>query len=387
MLINNVHIINKGGNLFQIEITGSGITAVRPMELKKAGEHKDIIIDFADAMCFPGLINSHDHLEFNLFPQLRNKIYNDYIEWGEDIHKNNKEQIEKIKMIPYDIRFKWGLYKNLICGVTTVAHHGNGEVLYNENLPDILTDYNYLHSIRLEKNWKLKLNAEFNGKPFVIHIGEGTNHESRKEIDSLHKWNFFRKEIIGVHGISLDKRQSSKLRALVWCPDSNIYLYNKTANISELKSNTTILFGTDSSVSADWNLWNHLRSARGLNFLSDKELFESITNKASDVWKINSRGSISANKTADLVICKMKYKNEWDSFYNTTSEDILLIIKSGKIIYIDEYLSQGRKLIDKKDFDLIAINSVHKMIIKGVADLLNTIHHFIPQYQFPIVPV
>ena len=110
MLINNVHIINNNGNPSQIEITGSGIAAVRPMELKKAGEYKDIIIDLTEAICFPGLINSHDHLEFNLFPRLRNKIYNDYIEWGEDIHKNNKGQIENIKMIPYDVRFKWGLY-------------------------------------------------------------------------------------------------------------------------------------------------------------------------------------------------------------------------------------------------------------------------------------
>ncbi|MGA7719993.1 MAG: amidohydrolase family protein [Ignavibacteriaceae bacterium] len=387
MLINNVHIINNNGNPSQIEITGSGIAAVRPMELKKAGEYKDIIIDLTEAICFPGLINSHDHLEFNLFPRLRNKIYNDYIEWGEDIHKNNKGQIENIKMIPYDVRFKWGLYKNLICGITTVAHHGNGEVLYYNNLPDILTDYNYLHSIRTEKNWKLKLNAEFNGKPFVIHIGEGINSKSHMEIDCLLKWNYFSKEIIGVHGISLDKRQCSKLRALVWCPDSNIYLYNKTANISELKSNTTILFGTDSSVSANWNLWNQLRSAREFNYLNDKELFESITNKASDVWKIKSRGSISSNQTADIVICKMKYKNEWDSFYGTTPEDILLIIKSGKIVFIDEYLSQGIKLIDTNDFDLIAINSAHKLIIKGVVDIMNSVHHYIPQYQFPIDPV
>ena len=42
---------------------------------------------------FPGLINSHDHLDFNLFPQTGNRIYNNYTEWGRDIHEQNKEAI------------------------------------------------------------------------------------------------------------------------------------------------------------------------------------------------------------------------------------------------------------------------------------------------------
>ena len=35
-----------------------------------------------DNICFPGLINSHDHLDFNSFPQLGNRIYKNYKQYN-----------------------------------------------------------------------------------------------------------------------------------------------------------------------------------------------------------------------------------------------------------------------------------------------------------------
>jgi cytosine/adenosine deaminase-related metal-dependent hydrolase len=387
MLINNVHIIGKKDGPSQIEISGSKITAVRPQSRKQIDQRGESVINFTDAIAFPGLINSHDHLEFNLYPQLGNKIYSDYVEWGNDIHEKNKEQIEIVKQVPYDLRFKWGLYKNLLCGITTVAHHGNGKVIHFNNLPDVITSYNYLHSIRLEKNWKLKLNLIFNRKPFVVHIGEGTNVESYDEINELLKWNIFKKRIIGIHGISLDKKQSSKITALIWCPDSNFYLYGKTADIPLLKLNTVILFGTDSAVSADWNFWSQLKSARELNYLSDDELYKSVTENAANIWGINSKGSLSENFTADIIISKKKFPDVWDSFYSTNPEDIYLILKNGKIVFIDEELAEDGELIDINNFDLISINSKQKFVIKGIVDLMKSVYHFLPQFNFPVTMV
>jgi hypothetical protein len=374
-------------NPSQIEIKDSKIIAVRPQRESMTGKQNETVLNFTHVISFPGLINSHDHLEFNLFPQMRNKTYNDYVEWGNDIHEKNREQIENVLKVPYNIRFKWGLYKNLICGITTVVHHGNGKVIRYNNLPNILINYNYLHSIRLEKKWKLKLNSSFNSNPFVVHIGEGINRESHSEIDELISWNILKKKVIGVHGISLDEKQCGKFLALVWCPDSNLYLYNKTADISFLKKHTVILFGTDSALSADWNLWNQLRLARGFNFLNDIELYKSMTENASDIWRIKSRGLIAENRAADIVISKKKSLDEWDSFYNTNPEDILLILKNEKIVLIDEDLSKEYRLIDKIDFDLISINSVNKFIIKGIGELVKSVHQFLPYYSFPFTIV
>jgi len=81
---------------------------------------------------------------------------------GNDIHTGNKEIIEKIKRIPYELRFRWGLYKNLLCGVTTVAHHGNGMIFNYDGMPQLINNYNYIHSVRLERMWEYKLNLMIN---------------------------------------------------------------------------------------------------------------------------------------------------------------------------------------------------------------------------------
>ncbi len=384
MLINNIHILNKEKNPSQIETSGKYISRINSYPNYKSNSKREISIDFSNTIAFPGLINSHDHLEFNLFPKLSNKIYNDYVEWGIDIHIRDKEQIEKIKAIPYEFRFKWGLYKNLICGVTTVAHHGSGQILRFQDLPDIISSYNYLHSVRLEKNWKLQVNLILNRRPFVIHIGEGTNRESSDEIIELLQWNFLNKKFIGVHGISLNRNQAEKLSALVWCPDSNLFLYGKTADITLLKNQTNILFGTDSALSADWNIWNHLRLARRFNYLNDEELFNSLSVNAVKVWNLQNKGSIETNNIADMVIAKMKFENEWESFYNINPEDILLILKNGEIVFIDAGLANSQKLIEEKDFDIVCINSINKLIVKGIRELITSIRTYVPEYEFPI---
>ena len=243
---------------------------------------------FDNAIVFPGLINSHDHLDFDLFPKLGNKIYEDYLEWGKDIHLKNKEAINKVLKIPKALRIQWGIYKNLLAGVTTVVHHGE-HINEQNDLINVYQQCNVLHSVQLEKYFALKLNNPLKKTyPFVIHIGEGLNKKSHAEINKLIKWNLFKKEIIGVHGIAMTEEQAKFFKALIWCPDSNLFLQNKTAAIDKLKKNTTILFGTDSTVSADWNIWNQLRLARTTNLLNDEELYKTVTENGSLVWNLNS---------------------------------------------------------------------------------------------------
>jgi len=281
------------------------------------------------------------------------------------------------------LRFKWGLYKNLICGVTTVVHHGNGALFHFTGLPDIHSNYYYLHSTRLEKKWKLKLNFLFRGHPYLVHTGEGTNPESFDEINELLRWNIFHKKIIGIHGIYMDEKQSSKFKAVVWCPESNLLLYNKTADIPAIKKQTTILFGTDSTVSADWNIWNHLRTARKFNYLDDEELYKSVTATAANTLGLYSKGVIDKNKTADIVIVKRKNNNGLSNFYSTNPEDILMILKDGKIVLFDKEFANLYNEEGNNGFDKIRINSSVKFIVRGIKDFVNSIKHYLPDYEFP----
>ena len=260
MQFSNVNIIGKEG-VKSIVVENGLIRTIVDQRLASAGQNADCI-DLAGALAFPGLINSHDHLDFNLFARTGNRIYNSYVEWGADIQSRNKNSIDAVLNIPKQLRVEWGIYKNLVNGVTTVINHGEHLEIQNP-LINVFQDCYSLHSVALEKAWRFKLNRPFaRDQPFVIHVGEGTDASSYEEIDKLIRWNLFKRKMIAVHGVSMDSRQARAFEALIWCPDSNFFLLNSTSKLNELKKVTKILFGTDSTVSAGWNLWEHLRLAR-----------------------------------------------------------------------------------------------------------------------------
>lgn len=335
MILRNLNIV--GGNEYKVDIRieKKFITGIKTSGILKLSKD-DFEINFEDCIAFPGLINSHDHLEFNLYPQLGHKIYSDYVEWGNDIHSKDKEIIESIESIPVETRMKYGIVKNLLNGVTSVAHHGAYNACLDDSPIFVIHNCTNIHSVRLGRKWKLKLNWLKNREPYVIHIGEGINNESFEEINELIRWNLFKRKIIGIHGIAMTEEQSKNFKALIWCPVSNQFLFNKTADIDSLKKNTEILFGTDSTLTAHRNIWEHLRKAREMKLMNDEELFASVTKTAAEVWGLDNCGEISEGIIADIVIAKKRSDSLFDSFYQTNPEDILLVLKKGEIILNDE---------------------------------------------------
>ncbi|HCY75860.1 MAG TPA: hypothetical protein DHV28_08050 [Ignavibacteriales bacterium] len=338
VILNNISILNNEGEHFCVSILDGKINSVIAEPVKSLNHSH--VINFKDALAFPGLFNAHDHLEFNLFPRLRSKYYRDYLEWGNDIQKLYSKEIDAALKIPVELRMKFGMIKNLLNGITTVMHHGNKSIKKSDQIINVIDSYNYLHSISLEKNWRIKLNLIFNKLPFVIHLGEGIGDVIENEVNKLFKWNLFKKKIIAVHGISLNINHANNLAGLIWCPDSNLFLYNKTANIIDLKNRIPIFFGSDSNLTSDPNFWNHIRTARGINALNDEELINSITSMPGELLNVKGIGKIKNGYRADIVVVKKRNVNDYNTFFNVNPEDILLIIRSGKIILFDESLKQ-----------------------------------------------
>ena len=383
MILNNLYITGNGNERKSITINNSVIQNI--CDENEIKIHNENVIDFDNAIVFPGIINSHDHLEFNLFPSLGNKIYNNYIEWGEDIHKVNKDQIEAILHIPIQLRYKWGIYKNLFSGITTVFQHGK---ILNYNQKEIIDVYNggkIFHSVRLEKYWKLLINLP-GFERAVIHIGEGNDNSSQEEIKTLIKWNYFKKKIIGIHAIALGKEDANNFEAIIWCPVSNYFLFDKTANVNELKKETKILFGTDSTVSANGNIWDHLRFARKLNLIDDKDLFGSLTATPAGVWNLELLGKIKENYSADLVVAENKLSSTWDSFFSLNPQDIILILKQGKIVLWDKSIKDQLNFPDNemKLFTKIVLPGGRiKYLLGNLKGLINSIQRYNTNILFP----
>ncbi len=257
-------------------------------------------------------------------------------------------------------------------GVTTVFHHGDIFKDYDNEIIDIFTGGKIFHSVKLEKYWKLRINLP-GLYPIIIHIGEGKDNSSKEEIKTLIKWNFLKKKIIGIHAIALQKENTKYFRAIVWCPVSNYFLFDKTADIKELNGETKIIFGTDSTVSAEGNIWEHLRFARKLKMLNDKNLFNSLTITPAEVWSLKSLGAIKENYIADLVVAKNKFNVNWDSFYSINPEDIILILKNGKIVFWDEEIKSQLNFLNSKSklFSKIILSGKIKYVLGNLKELIN----------------
>jgi cytosine/adenosine deaminase-related metal-dependent hydrolase len=364
MKFRNLHECSSGTQL-DISIDNGKIQSITEHHDDLQNSNGQDGIYLQDAVVFPGLINSHDHLDFNNFPQLGNRIYNNYVEWGQDIHAVNKDVIEEALKLPKHLRIQWGMYKNLLNGVTTVVNHG--ETVAQSNAPiTIHQQCHVLHSVQLEKGWRLRLNKPFrkDNDPFVIHIGEGTDKASAAEVKELIRWNLSGRKLIGVHGVSMSQSDATHFHGLVWCPASNFFLLGRTAEIDRLKNKTTVVFGTDSTLSAPWNMWEHLRIARESGLVNDKELFDMLTHRPASLWKPGNTGSLRQGYDADIVIALRKNGlSGLEAFYALDPEDMLLVIHKGAIKLFDESLSGITKPYIKNDrFGQLTVGSKVKHV-------------------------
>lgn len=368
------------GHPANIHLAGNKIAAVQTNNVSDG-----LQLNFENALAFPGLINSHDHLDFNLFPQLGDRVYRNYTEWGNYIHQQYKHEIAAVLNVPIVLREQWGLIKNLLCGVTTVVNHGE-KLKGVHTLIDVHEQYYFVHSVGFEKRWKLKLNNPLKTKlPVVVHIGEGKDMAAHNEINQLTNRNLFRKKLIGVHAVAMTEEQSKSFEAVVWCPQSNYFLLNITAPVNRLKRSTNILFGTDSTLTGNWNIWEHIRLAREVKMLSDIELYNTLNINAAKIWQTGA-SAIKAGEYADLVITKKPLgQNSMEAFFGTKPKDILMVIHRGNIRLFDESLYGQLSQTDLSAYRKIYVNGAGKYIQTDVSALIKNIKQYYPEAMFPIV--
>lgn len=384
MILHNVLIKDTGSNC-DIHVDNGFVTAVT------APSATNNSIVFENAIAFPGLINSHDHLDFNSFPLLGNKIYDSYVAWGNDIHAENSNTINQVLQIPKALRVQWSLYKNLLNGVGTVVQHGEHFNVRND-LVDVYQNCTHIHSIRQEKKWKLKLNKpRTNNWPVVVHIGEGTNTDAAAEIDELLRWNLLRKKLIGIHGVAMSPGQAKHFRALIWCPESNYFLLGKTADIRQLKQVVPILFGTDSTLTGHWSIWEQLRTGLETGMVTREELYNMITEAAAQIWQLPHNASIRAGAQAKIVVARAKTTGHFmDSFFALTPKDILLVIHDGEVRLFDETLYkqlQSSGAFQPEQFSKIFVSGQPKYVYGNLPALMDNIQQFAPGIVFPDISI
>lgn len=379
MILKNIDIVDRKGK-FDIAITGNMISSI-----DHTSRDQNRGIEIMNAIAYPGFINSHDHLDFNLFPALGNRIYADYAEWGIDIHQTNKQIIEEVQRVPESLRVEWGIYKNLLNGFTTVVNHGKYLEL-KDTVIDVFQDCFCLHSPAFEKNWKWKLSNPYRNKlPFVMHLGEGTSQRSADEIGKVIRHNYLKRKIIPVHGVAMQPEDARHFKGLIWCPASNRFLLDRTAAIAALEGKIPIVLGTDSTLTAPWNLADHLKIAFEELGGSAEKIFRMLTTEPAELWGMDDKGTIAVGKRADIIVMRLENANDWNEFEQFNPEKILIVIKDGMIRLFDESVKEEIKgSINPEDlFTGIRIGDSVKYVYGNLKQLEKNIKDHYSRAQFP----
>ncbi|MGA2185363.1 MAG: amidohydrolase family protein [Bryobacteraceae bacterium] len=265
-------------------------------------------LDCSGYLILPGLINAHDHLEFNLFPRLGNGPYKSAAEWALDIHTVFQQPIEEVLAVPLCERLLWGGLKNLVSGVTTVCHHNPWNKAFSERFPvRVVRAFSWAHSLEFSSDLAARHSACPKTRPFVFHAGEATNGTARREMEALANLGMFASNSVMVHAVGLNRESLTLARAqgcsLVWCPSSNLFTLGKTLPRYVLESGLPIALGTDSALTAEGDMIDELRIARRVSGLSEQRLYRMVTEVAANVLRLShGEGTIQPGGVADLLL-------------------------------------------------------------------------------------
>jgi cytosine/adenosine deaminase-related metal-dependent hydrolase len=314
------------------------------------------VIDLREqSYIYPGLINTHDHLQGNYRPPVGPKpgtFYPTWLPWDNDLKASDTYK-ERSKLNREDL-YNLSGYKCLFSGVTTVNDHFpqkfNASILPTLPIRAILNyglaheassyDLKWGDGIEIEHN-----RAAENNWPFITHLSEGFDEEAMNGVPYLDSLGVLDNYCLLIHCIAFSEEDIKRVAAagasISWCAFSNMFMFNVTCKIRKMIQagiNTTI--GTDSSATGSANLLDEMRYGRELyrtmygEDLAAETIFRMVTCNAAKAFHLEDKiGALETNKLADIMITRAKKDNPYENLLDTRMEDIEFLALAGTPLY------------------------------------------------------
>ena len=334
----------------------------RVLSIGERPKHGDTVVDLQGGVVLPGLVNAHDHLELNHYGRIKGRQrYDNASEWIDDMRPRlaSDAAIRDGRAHPLIERLFIGAVKNLLSGVTTVAHHNPFYAEMRRTMPiRIVRRYGWAHSFLLEarpagargepggdvaRRWR----TTPADAPFFLHLAEGVDGEAAGELPRLEALGCLKPNTVIVHGVAIDedgwRRVARAGAGLVWCPASNAFLFGRTAPIGALVSGrdearVTVAIGTDSRLTGSNDLLDELRAARAGVALPAETLMRMVTSDAATLLRQPRAGRLTVGAPADLVVLPPLADRPAAALLEARRSDV-------RLVAID-----GRPLIGEPDF-------------------------------------
>jgi len=364
-----------------------------------------VTVDIDGGVLVPGLINSHDHLLGTYWPKVGKGPYENWLPWDNDLKSSpvyqERQQIENRDL------YLLGGFRNLISGVTTVSDHIPHFVAepYYDILPtNVIRDYALAHSVAsFALGWGDGIDLEYQKAirediPFITHIAEGFDNETVKDLETLERLGGLGENSVLVHGIAFSESDMNLIKArdasVVWCGDSNIFMFDTTTNIKMLlDKNINVCIGTDSPMSGGQNILTEMKfdkdyySEKFGEEISDKQIFRMVTENPRKAFRFKDRGLIEKGHIADLTVFRNKGGKPESSVVSAELADVLLVVIKGRPVYGDaayENLFSGLGL----EYQHVVIDGADKIITGDLKGLMKRISRAVGfKKEFPFLPV
>jgi hypothetical protein len=335
------------------------------------------VIDLSGFLILPGLVNAHDHLEFALFPRLANPPYQNYIDWGTDIHNKFPDVIAKHRAVPKELRLWWGGIRNLLCGATTVSHHNSlWPELRREDFPvKVVQEYGWGHSLALGGDLRAARLATPEGRPFIVHACEGVDEKAREELWGLDRLRLLDASAVLVHGLAIDHMGVALMRerqtSLIVCPSSNSFLFGELPDMSLLGGIDSVALGNDSPLTAEGDLLDEIRFAIRFCRILPDVAYRMVTETPASILQLrDAEGCIRVSGTGDLIAIRDTDQDAADRLQTLSMIDIELVIIGGRVHLASEAILERLPFAEKYELEPLWIDGTIRWLRAPVKELL-----------------
>ena len=348
-------------------IDGKTIVAAQNHAAPPPAGFADVKVVDTGATLFPGLIELHNHLAYNVLGLWTvPKKFANRDQWAAlpSYHKNVGATMRVLatqpNLVPAITRYTE--CKVLAGGVTasqglTLSSNAGmrkffrGLVFNVEDTVDAELPNAKARIADVDTKGASAFLASLSKTCTLLHLSEGTDQHAHRAFEALATANpvAITSSLSGIHSVALTpadfKLLASKKASMVWSPLSNLLLYGETANVKAARdAGVTIGLGPDWTYSGSKNLLGELKVARSVSKLqklgfSDRDLLAMATVNAAKILRWDAHvGSLEAGKRAFVVAIEGTKADAYATLFEATEENVRLVVIDGSARYGDAAL-------------------------------------------------